>query len=92
MKQEGGRYVVRREILASPLFRQYLEQYLEIAPEEHPLFIGVEKGQHARRRGSMRAKELCFFRATVRPCDGERGEGAGPAKVAYRGSVNLRPL
>ena len=57
-KQECGRHVVRREILASLLFRQHLE----IPPERHPLFIVVKKVPDARRRGSVGAKKLCFLR------------------------------
>src|SRR5947208_5374372 len=38
-KQECGRHVVRREILASLLFRQHIQ----IPPERHPLFIVVKK-------------------------------------------------
>src|SRR5207247_8225626 len=57
-KQECGRHVVRREILASLLFRQHIQ----IPPERHPLFIVVKKVPDARRRGSVGAKKLCFLR------------------------------
>jgi hypothetical protein len=49
--------VVRRQVLASLLFRQHLE----IAPERHPLFIVVKKVPDARRRRPMGEKTLCFL-------------------------------
>ena len=57
-KQECGRHVIRREIVASLLFRQHLE----IPPEGHPLFIVVKKVPDAGRRGPVGAKKLCFLR------------------------------